>query len=62
MAPEEFRREKDFRIDLDKGVHARACTGGSIAIAESALHAISLEGCPMDPRLKLQFESQSRMH
>jgi hypothetical protein len=27
MAPEEFRREKDFRIDVDKGVHARLPDG-----------------------------------
>jgi hypothetical protein len=27
MAPEEFRRaERDFRVDIQKGVHARACT------------------------------------
>lgn len=38
MAPEEFKRGRDFRVDVEEGVHARACTGGSIAIAESALH------------------------
>jgi hypothetical protein len=41
MAPEEFRREKDFRVDVEKGVHARFCTGGSIAVAESSLHPLS---------------------
>jgi len=41
MAPEEFKREKDIRVDVEKGVHARACTGGSIAVAESALHELS---------------------
>ncbi len=41
MAPEEFKREKDFRVDIDKGVHARFCTGGSIAISESSLHELS---------------------
>jgi hypothetical protein len=41
MAPEEFKREKDFRVDVEKGVHARSCTGGSIALAESSFHPIS---------------------
>jgi hypothetical protein len=41
MAPEEFKREKDIRVDVDKGIHARACTGGSIAVAESAVHELS---------------------
>lgn len=41
MAPEEFKREKDFRVDVDKGVHARFCIGGSIAITESSVHRLS---------------------
>ena len=41
MAPEEFKREKDFRVDIQDGVHARACTGGSIALAQSDRHSIS---------------------
>lgn len=41
MAPEELKRERDIRVDVEKGIHARACTGGSIAIAESALHELS---------------------
>ena len=41
MAPEEFKREKDFRVEIEKGIHARACTGGSIAIAESSVHSLS---------------------
>jgi len=41
MAPEEFKRAKDFRVDVDKDVHARFCTGGSIAVAESSLHPLS---------------------
>src|SRR5258705_10206421 len=35
MAPEEFKRLADFRVDVQKGIHARACTGGTIAPAES---------------------------
>jgi hypothetical protein len=41
MAPEEYKREKDFRVDIQNRVHARACTGGSIALVESDLHTIS---------------------
>jgi hypothetical protein len=41
MAPEEFKREKDFRVDIQDGVHARACTGGSIALEQSDRHSIS---------------------
>ena len=35
MAPEEFKRPTDFRVDVQQGIHARGCTGGSIALAES---------------------------
>jgi hypothetical protein len=35
MAPEEFKRPADFRVDVQPGIHARASTGGSIALAES---------------------------
>jgi hypothetical protein len=41
MAPEEYKREKDFRVDIQEGVHARACTGGSIALVQYDLHTIS---------------------
>jgi hypothetical protein len=41
MAPEEYKREKDFRVDIQDGVHARACTGGSIAVAQSDLRTVS---------------------
>jgi hypothetical protein len=42
MAPEEFKRgERDFRVDVQKGVHARACTGGTIAVAESEIHQLA---------------------
>jgi hypothetical protein len=40
MAPEELRRRNDFRVEVQEGVHARACTGGSIALAESESHAL----------------------
>ncbi len=41
MAPEEFKRHNDIRVDIQSGVHARACTGGSIALAQSDRHTIS---------------------
>lgn len=41
MAPEEFKRDKDFRVDIDDGVHARSCVGGTIAVAESIQHELS---------------------
>ncbi len=41
MAPEELKRDKDFRVDVEDGVHARACTGGRIAIAESKVHTLT---------------------
>jgi len=40
MAPEEYKRRADFRVDIQEGVHARACTGGSIAVAESTLEPL----------------------
>jgi len=41
MAPEEFKREKDFRVDIQNGVHARACIGGGIAVVESEIHQLA---------------------
>jgi hypothetical protein len=38
MAPEEYKRRVDFRVDVQDGVHARACAGGSIALAQSDSH------------------------
>nr|AOS95275.1 nucleotidyl transferase [uncultured bacterium] len=35
MAPHEFKRKKDFRVEIDKGVHARECFGGAVALQES---------------------------
>lgn len=41
MAPDELRRENDFRVDIQNNIHARACTGGSIALAQSSPHMLS---------------------
>lgn len=38
MAPEELRHRADFRVDVQEGIHARACAGGTIALAESDVH------------------------
>jgi Nucleotidyltransferase len=40
MAPEELKREKDFRVEVQNGIHARACAGGSIALAESSIYEV----------------------
>jgi hypothetical protein len=40
MAPEEYKRRAGFRVDVQEGVHARACTGGSIAVVESTLEPL----------------------
>jgi len=40
MAPEQFKRKADFRVDVQDGVHARACVGGSIALSESDMHTL----------------------
>jgi Nucleotidyl transferase AbiEii toxin, Type IV TA system len=40
MAPEEYKRAADFRVEVQKGIHARACTGGTIAIAQSDEHPL----------------------
>lgn len=41
MAPAENKRAKDFRVNVTKGVHARACAGGSVVILESDVHQVS---------------------
>jgi len=41
MAPAEYKRDKDFRVDIQDGVHARACAGGAIALIQSGQHTIS---------------------
>jgi hypothetical protein len=56
MAPEEFKRASDFRVDVEKGVHARACTGGKIALAESATYPISgrlPDGSPFETSIRV---------
>jgi len=40
LAPDELKRKSSIRIDVDSGVHARACLGGAIALAESDVHEV----------------------
>jgi hypothetical protein len=35
MAPAEFARKDDIRVDVQEGVHGRACIGGSIVLVET---------------------------
>ena len=35
MAPDQHQRRNDVRVDIQDGIHARACTGGNIALVES---------------------------
>src|SRR5215216_1252813 len=41
MGPEQYKRKKDIRVDVQEGVHARACTGGSIVLTESDYHELT---------------------
>lgn len=40
MAPRELKRVNDFRVDIENGLHARECLGGTIALDESDIHEI----------------------
>ncbi|WP_035355479.1 hypothetical protein, partial [Edaphobacter aggregans] len=40
MAPHELRRGNDFRVTIEKGLHARECLGGTIALQESDMHEV----------------------
>lgn len=57
MAPEKFKRgDRDFRVDIQKGVHARSCTGGAIAVAESEIHQLAgrlPNGCEFTASLRV---------
>lgn len=41
LAPDEYKRKNNFRVDLGDDVHARACLGGSIVLEESDSHEIN---------------------
>ena len=41
MAPHGLKRKRDFRVDVEKGLHARECYGGAIALQESDSHDLT---------------------
>lgn len=40
MAPAEFARRDGIRVDVQNGVHGRACVGGSIVVVETDEHEV----------------------
>ena len=40
LGPEEHQRQNDIRVDLGGNIHARACVGGTIVLAESDVYDI----------------------
>jgi hypothetical protein len=40
LGPEEHKRQNDIRVDLGGSVHARACVGGTIVLAESDVYEV----------------------
>ena len=40
MAPVEFARKDEIRVDVQNGVHGRACVGGSIVVVETDEHEV----------------------
>jgi hypothetical protein len=40
MAPAEFAKRGEIRVDVQDGVHGRACVGGSIVVVETNAHEL----------------------
>jgi len=40
MAPHELKRANNFRVDIEKDLHARECLGGTVALHESDRHEV----------------------
>ena len=40
LAPAEFARRDEIRVDVQDGVHGRACVGGSIVVVETDEHEV----------------------
>jgi hypothetical protein len=40
LAPAEFVRKDEIRVDVQNGVHGRACVGGSIVVVEADKHEV----------------------
>lgn len=41
LAPAEFARRDEIRVDVQNGVHGRACLGGSIVVVETDKHELA---------------------
>jgi hypothetical protein len=41
LAPAEFSRKNEIRVDVQEGIHGRASVGGSIVVAETEEHEIA---------------------
>jgi hypothetical protein len=56
LAPHEFARKDDIRVDVQDGVHGRACVGGSIVVVETKEHKLvgSLpDGTPTETKIRV---------
>lgn len=56
MAPAEFVRNNEIRVDVQEGVHGRACDGGSIVVVETEEHDLvgSLpDGRPVEAKIRV---------
>ncbi len=56
LAPEKEKRPKDFRVDVQKNIHARACMGAEIVLRESdyqSLKGILPDRQPVEMRMRV---------
>lgn len=56
MAPSELAHREGIRVDVQEGLHGRACAGGSIVLAETDVKDISGTlpgGTPCDARIRV---------
>jgi hypothetical protein len=56
MAPAEFARKDGIRVDVQEGVHGRACAGGSIVVAQTEEHRLAgslPDGKPVEARIRV---------
>ena len=56
LASEKEKRKKNFRVDIQKDIHARACTGAEIAINESYfknIKGVLTNGSPAEVKIRI---------
>ncbi len=56
LAPAEFGRKNQIRVNVQEGIHGRACTGGSIVLTETDQHEIEgvlPDGTPATARIRV---------